>query len=105
MTHFPSRHRLAVLAAAFGLAALAAPAAQAFTMDNQANTNADGSARYADPDIVVLGGGVSNLPGMAETVQAALPPHVFADAVGTRVRRHRHGDASGVRGAAWLHPA
>ena len=53
----PSRHRLAVLAAAFGLAMLAAPAAQAFTMDNQANTNADGSARYTDPDARFSGNG------------------------------------------------
>jgi hypothetical protein len=43
-------HRLGVFAAAFGLAVLAAPAAHAFTMDNQSNTNSDGSARYADPD-------------------------------------------------------
>lgn len=45
----PSRYRrLAVLAAAWAL--LAAPAAHAFTVDNQANTNSDGSARYTDPD-------------------------------------------------------
>ncbi len=53
MKHLPpssSRHRLAVLAAAFGLVLLAAPAARAFTIDNQANSNADGSARYLDPD-------------------------------------------------------
>jgi hypothetical protein len=46
----PSRHRLAVLAAACGLALLAAPAAHAFTIDDQSNTNSDGSARYSDPD-------------------------------------------------------
>jgi hypothetical protein len=60
MTHLPpspSRHRLAVLAAAFGLAVLAAPAAQAFTIDNQANTNADGTARYTDPDARFSGNG------------------------------------------------
>jgi hypothetical protein len=53
MTHLPpspSRSRLAVLAAAFGLAVLAAPAAQAFTMDTQSNTNINGAARYTDPD-------------------------------------------------------
>jgi opacity protein-like surface antigen len=37
-------------AAAFGLAMLAAPAAQAFTIDNQSNTTSSGSARYSDPD-------------------------------------------------------
>ncbi len=46
----PSRYRLAVLAAAFGLALLAAPAAHAFTIENQGGTNSDGSARYTDPD-------------------------------------------------------
>ena len=46
----PSRHRLAVPAAAFGLALLIAPAAHAFTIDDQSNTNSDGTARYTDPD-------------------------------------------------------
>jgi len=46
----PSRHRLAVLAAAFGLAILAAPAAHAFTIEEQSNSNSSGTARYADPD-------------------------------------------------------
>ena len=45
-----SPRRLAVLAAAFGLALFAASAARAFTIDNQSNSNADGSARYTDPD-------------------------------------------------------
>ena len=60
MTHLPpspSRHRLAVLAAAFGLAVLAAPAAQAFTIDNQGNSNTDGTARYTDPDARFSGSG------------------------------------------------
>jgi hypothetical protein len=46
----PSRHRLAVLAAAIGLAVLAAPAAHAFTIEDQSNTNSNGAARYTDPD-------------------------------------------------------
>jgi len=58
-----------------------------------------------DPDVIVLGGGVSNTAGLAETVQARLAGHVFCDALTTRVVRHRHGDSSGVRGAAWLWPA
>jgi len=58
-----------------------------------------------DPEVIVLGGGVSNTPGLAEAVEAALPAHVFNDDVTTRVRRHAHGDSSGVRGAAWLWPA
>ena len=58
-----------------------------------------------DPGIVVLGGGMSNLPALPEDVQTALPQYVFTDRVSTRVLRNVHGDSSGVRGAAWLWPA
>ena len=58
-----------------------------------------------DPEIVVLGGGMSNVPGLPEDVQTALPPYVFTDKLTTRVLENVHGDASGVRGAAWLWPA
>ena len=57
-----------------------------------------------DPEIVVLGGGMSNLPALPEDVQRALPPLVFTDHFATRVLRNVHGDSSGVRGAAWLWP-
>jgi fructokinase len=57
-----------------------------------------------DPDVIVLGGGMSNLPHLPEDVQASLAPWVFTDAVRTRVARNLHGDSSGVRGAAWLWP-
>jgi fructokinase len=57
-----------------------------------------------DPGIVVLGGGMSKLPALAEDVQTALPEYVFTDRVTTRVLRNVHGDSSGVRGAAWLWP-
>ena len=53
----PSRHRLAVLAAAFGLAVLAAPVAHAFTIEDQSNTNSNGTARYSDPDERFSGSG------------------------------------------------
>ena len=53
----PARHRLAVRAAAFGLALLAAPAAHAFTIEDQSNTNSNGSARYSDPDARFSGSG------------------------------------------------
>lgn len=55
-----------------------------------------------DPHVVALGGGLSNLPGFAAKLAAALTPHVFSDHVATRIARARHGDSSGVRGAAWL---
>ena len=57
-----------------------------------------------DPEIVVLGGGMSNLPALPEDVQTALPRYVFTDQVTTRVVRNVHGDSSGVRGAARLWP-
>jgi fructokinase len=55
-----------------------------------------------DPDVIVLGGGMSNLAGLPEAVAARLPAYVFSDSVHTRVVRAMHGDSSGVRGAAWL---
>ncbi len=58
-----------------------------------------------DPDAIVLGGGMSNLPDLPSAVSALLPRYVFSDTVLTRVVLNRHGDSSGVRGAAWLWPA
>jgi fructokinase len=55
-----------------------------------------------DPDVVILGGGMSNLPDLADRAQEAIKPHVFTDEVTTPVVRNLHGDSSGVRGAAWL---
>ena len=55
-----------------------------------------------DPDIVVLGGGLSNLDRIYENVPKLWSTHVFSDQVATRLMKNRHGDASGVRGAAWL---
>ena len=57
-----------------------------------------------DPDIVVLGGGLSNIDALYAGVAARLPQHVFSDRCTTPVVRNRHGDSSGVRGAAWLWP-
>jgi len=57
-----------------------------------------------DPDVIVLGGGMSNLPGLDQAAAIAMRPHVFSDMVETVVRRNVHGDSSGVRGAAWLWP-
>jgi fructokinase len=57
-----------------------------------------------DPDVIVLGGGLSNIEPLCDEVGARLPAHVFSDVLTTRVVRNRHGDSSGVRGAAWLWP-
>jgi fructokinase len=58
-----------------------------------------------DPDVVVLGGGMSNLPDLPTAVSALLPRYVFSDTVLTKVALNAHGDSSGVRGAAWLWPS
>jgi len=58
-----------------------------------------------DPDAVVLGGGMSNLPDLPSAVSATLPHYVFSDTVLTKLVLNTHGDSSGVRGAAWLWPA
>jgi len=58
-----------------------------------------------DPDVLVLGGGMSNIPELAERVERALPAFVFTDECTTSVRKNVHGDSGGVRGAAWLWPA
>ena len=55
-----------------------------------------------DPDVVVLGGGLSNIARLYDNVPKLWAPYVFSDRVDTRLVRATHGDASGVRGAAWL---
>jgi fructokinase len=57
-----------------------------------------------DPDVIVLGGGLSNLDRLYDRVPRLWSAHVFSDAVATRLVKNRHGDSSGVRGAAWLWP-
>lgn len=55
-----------------------------------------------DPEVIVLGGGVSNLDALYEDVPRFWGEWVFSDDVRTRLVRNLHGDSSGVRGAAWL---
>jgi len=55
-----------------------------------------------DPDVIVLGGGLSNMDRLYANVPRLWLPYVFSDLVSTRLERHVHGDSSGVRGAAWL---
>jgi fructokinase len=57
-----------------------------------------------DPDVIVLGGGLSNIDRLYENVPRLWAAQVFSDQVTTRLLKHRHGDSSGVRGAAWLWP-
>ena len=92
-------------------AATGDPAAQA-TMTNYERRMAQalaGVINLLDPDVIVLGGGLSNIARLYENVPMLWGAHIFsagvADAPRTRLTRARHGDASGVRGAAWLWPA
>jgi fructokinase len=55
-----------------------------------------------DPDVIVLGGGLSNIDRLYQRVPQLWAPYVFSDRVATRLARAVHGDSSGVRGAAWL---
>ncbi len=61
-----------------------------------------GVINILDPDVIVLGGGLSNLTRLYERVPRLWDPFVFSDRVDTRLVPPRHGDSSGVRGAAWL---
>jgi len=63
-----------------------------------------GVINILDPDVIVLGGGVSNVARLYDNVPKLWRRHVFSDRVDTRLVRNAHGDSSGVRGAAWLWP-
>ncbi|MCK7613947.1 ROK family protein [Roseibium sediminicola] len=60
------------------------------------------SANLLDPDVLVLGGGMSNVDELYEDLPAAMAPYIFSDTYDTPILKAVHGDSSGVRGAAWL---
>ena len=55
-----------------------------------------------DPEVIVLGGGLSNMPSLYRSVPEFWGEWVFSDDVVTKLAKNKHGDSSGVRGAAWL---
>lgn len=57
-----------------------------------------------DPEVIVLGGGMSNVAELYDQVPAAIGRYLFAERFITPIRPAQHGDSSGVRGAAWLWP-
>ena len=61
-----------------------------------------GVINLLDPQVIVLGGGLSNLTRLYRNLPACCGPHVFSDVFCTRFLPPQHGDSSGVRGAAWL---
>ncbi len=85
-------------------AALGEPAAKT-SLDRHASRLARGLAHViniVDPEIVVLGGGLSKLPHLYEVLPSLAAPYVFSDVPAITIRPPKWGDASGVRGAAWL---
>jgi fructokinase len=94
---------------AAGVVALAAngDAAALASLDRYAHRLARALAsviNVIDPDVVVIGGGLSQIDVLYSAVPARWARWVFSDHVATRLVAPRHGDASGVRGAAWLWP-
>jgi fructokinase len=93
-------------------AELPARAAAGDTMTRRAlDLHADRLARglavimnILDPDVIVLGGGLSNMDHLYRQVPERMARYVFSDVAATPVLRNLHGDSSGVRGAAWLWP-
>lgn len=61
-----------------------------------------GLVNVMDPDVIVLGGGLSQLSHLYAVLPGLMAPHIFADATGVVIRPPKWGDASGARGAAWL---
>ncbi|WP_299998399.1 fructokinase [uncultured Cedecea sp.] len=57
-----------------------------------------------DPDVIVLGGGMSNVDRLYQTLPQLIKPWVFGGECETPILKAQHGDSSGVRGAAWLWP-
>jgi fructokinase len=85
-------------------AELGEPAART-SLDRHASRLARGLAHIInviDPDVIVLGGGLSKLPHLYEVVPRLAAPYVFSDVKNIDIRPPKWGDASGVRGAAWL---
>ena len=70
--------------------------------ENRLARSLAGVINILDPDVIVLGGGISNIPRLYANVPVLWRLYVFSDQVATRLVPPMHGDSSGVRGAAWL---
>jgi fructokinase len=83
----------------------AGDAAARATLERHASRLARGIAHVVnivDPEIIVLGGGLSNLAHLYEDLPRLAAPYVFSDVADIVIRPPKWGDAGGVRGAAWL---
>ncbi len=87
--------------------AAAGDARAAAALDRHADRLARGLAQVInllDPDAIVLGGGLSNMDHLYVELPRRIPRYAFSDVIATPILKNRHGDSSGVRGAAWLWP-
>ncbi len=78
------------------------------TLDRYVNRMARSLAtiiNLLDPDVIVLGGGVSAIEALYERVPAEWGQYVYSDHVATKLVRNQHGASGGLRGAAWLWPS
>jgi fructokinase len=103
--HFERETGTKVPTAQIAQRALVGDAVAARALDDYEDRLARGLAsiiNVLDPEVIVLGGGVSNLTRLYDNVPKLLPRYVFSDVVRTRVVKAKFGDSSGVRGAAWL---
>jgi fructokinase len=92
-------------AEAIAAGAVAGDAEARDTLDRHASRLARGLASVVnvfDPDVIVLGGGLSKLVHLYEVLPDLMAPHIFADARHVTIKPPRWGDAGGARGAAWL---
>jgi fructokinase len=95
-------------ASAIPARAAAGDAAAAAALERHASRLARGLAvviNVLDPDVIVLGGGLSNMAHLTARVPELIGRYLFTDVADTPIVPNRHGDSSGVRGAAWLWPA
>jgi len=91
-----------VTATAAGDAAAAASLAR---LEERIGRALASAVNLLDPDVIVIGGGLSQLDRLYVNLPALMERHLFGGGMLTPVRKAKHGDASGVRGAAWLWPA
>lgn len=104
---FARAHGTGASAHAIVEAAMAGDPMAVASLDDYVDRLARGLAVIADildPDVIVLGGGMSNVEALYPRLPAAIGSYTFSDVFTTPVRKAVHGDSSGVRGAAWLWP-
>jgi len=103
--HFAMEHRQTLTAQQIVKRATQGDKACEFALQAYEDRLARGLAHVInllDPDVIVLGGGMSNISRLYQNVPKRWGHYVFSDHVGTRLLPPRYGDSSGVRGAAWL---